>query len=103
MPDLVTHIWFCQQVAAELPGDIREKTGHDLFPYAAAGPDVWFPCGFYGTRDKVLAPRGGHMHENETGAFLTALCRTRVGDVRIEDCVTLDGFQEWLDRQEIEQ
>jgi tRNA pseudouridine55 synthase len=38
-----------------------------------------------------------------SGAFLTALCRTRVGDVRIEDCVTLDGFQEWLDRQEIEQ
>ena len=37
-----------------------------------------------------------------SGAFLTALCRTRVGDVRIEDCVTLDDFQEWLDRQEIE-
>ncbi|MBQ9672860.1 MAG: tRNA pseudouridine(55) synthase TruB [Prevotella sp.] len=37
-----------------------------------------------------------------SGAFLTALCRTRLGNVRIEDCVTLDGFQDWLDKQEIE-
>lgn len=36
-----------------------------------------------------------------SGAFLTALCRTRVGDVRIEDCLTMDNFQEWLDRQDI--
>ena len=34
-----------------------------------------------------------------SGAFLTQLCRTRLGDVRIEDCVTLDGFQEWLDNR----
>ena len=32
-----------------------------------------------------------------SGAFLTQLCRTRLGDVRIEDCITLDNFQEWLD------
>lgn len=32
-----------------------------------------------------------------SGAFLTALCRTRIGDVRIEDCVTLDDFPAWLD------
>ena len=37
-----------------------------------------------------------------SGAFLTALCRTRLGNVRIEDCVTLDGFQDWLDKQEID-
>ena len=37
-----------------------------------------------------------------SGAFLTALCRTRIGDVRIEDCVTLDEFPEWLKKQEIE-
>ncbi len=34
-----------------------------------------------------------------SGAHLTALCRTRVGDVRIEDCLTFDDFPEWLDRQ----
>ncbi len=37
-----------------------------------------------------------------SGAFLTALCRMRVGDIRISDCITLDGFQQWLDRQDIE-
>ena len=33
-----------------------------------------------------------------SGAFLTALCRTRLGDVRIEDCLTLDEFPAWLDK-----
>ncbi|MBQ9668314.1 MAG: tRNA pseudouridine(55) synthase TruB [Prevotella sp.] len=37
-----------------------------------------------------------------TGAYLTALCRTRVGDVRIGDCITLDEFPAWLDSIEIE-
>ena len=37
-----------------------------------------------------------------SGAFLTALCRTRLGDVRIEDCQTFDSFPAWLDSQEIE-
>jgi tRNA pseudouridine55 synthase len=32
-----------------------------------------------------------------SGAFLTALCRTRLGDVRIEDCLTLDEFPAWLE------
>ena len=33
-----------------------------------------------------------------SGAFLTALCRTRVGDVRIEDCLTFDDFPAWLEK-----
>jgi tRNA pseudouridine55 synthase len=37
-----------------------------------------------------------------SGAYLTALCRTRVGDVRIEECIELDDFQSWLDGQTIE-
>ena len=37
-----------------------------------------------------------------SGAFLTALCRTRLGDIRIEDCQTFDSFPAWLDSQEIE-
>ena len=32
-----------------------------------------------------------------SGAFLTALCRTRVGNVRIEDCLTFDDLPHWLD------
>ena len=34
-----------------------------------------------------------------SGAFLTALCRTRVGDVRIEDCLTFDEFPQWLEKE----
>lgn len=34
-----------------------------------------------------------------SGAFLTALCRTRVGDVRIEDCLTFDDFPQWLEKE----
>ena len=37
-----------------------------------------------------------------SGAYLTALCRTRVGDIRLTDCVDFDHFQEWLDEQTIE-
>ena len=37
-----------------------------------------------------------------SGAFLTALCRTRLGDIRIEDCLTFDTFPQWLDNQTIE-
>ncbi len=38
----------------------------------------------------------------DSGAYLTALCRTRVGGVRIEDCITIDEFPAWLEQQEIE-
>lgn len=37
----------------------------------------------------------------QSGAYLTALCRTRVGSVRIEDCITIDDFPDWLAQQEI--
>ena len=37
-----------------------------------------------------------------SGAYLTALCRTRLGDVSIDDCITLDDFPVWLDNQKIE-
>lgn len=33
----------------------------------------------------------------ESGAYLTALCRTRLGDIRIENCITMDDFPTWLD------
>lgn len=37
-----------------------------------------------------------------SGAHLTALRRTRVGDIRVEQCHKLEDFPEWLDKQEIE-
>lgn len=33
-----------------------------------------------------------------SGAFLTALCRTRLGDVRLEDCLTFDEFPAWMEK-----
>ncbi len=38
----------------------------------------------------------------QSGAHLTALRRTRIGDVRVEDCLQPEGFTEWLDGQEVE-
>ena len=37
-----------------------------------------------------------------SGAYLTALCRTRVGNISLEDCQTFESFPAWLDAQEIE-
>ncbi len=37
-----------------------------------------------------------------SGAFLTQLCRTRLGDVRVEHCISFDGFADWLDAQTLE-
>ena len=34
-----------------------------------------------------------------SGAFLTALCRTRVGDVRLDQCLSFDEFPAWLEAQ----
>ena len=38
----------------------------------------------------------------QSGAHLTGLVRTRVGEVRLEDCLSVEAFPEWLDQQEIE-
>lgn len=37
-----------------------------------------------------------------SGAHLTGLIRTRVGEVKLEDCLSVESFPEWLDQQEIE-
>ena len=36
-----------------------------------------------------------------SGAHLIALRRTRVGNVRVEDCMQVESFSEWLDKQDI--
>ncbi len=52
-------------------------------------------CG-KGTYIRALARDIGRALDS--GAYLTALCRTRVGDIRIEDCLTLDDLPHWLDQ-----
>ncbi len=56
-------------------------------------------CG-KGTYIRALARDIGYALGS--GAFLTALRRTRVGDIKVENCLTLDDFPAWLDNQQIE-
>lgn len=37
----------------------------------------------------------------QSGAHLTALRRTRVGEIRVEDCMQIEDFPEWLEKQDI--
>ena len=37
-----------------------------------------------------------------SGAHLIGLIRTRVGEVKLEDCMQVEDFAEWLEKQEIE-
>lgn len=38
----------------------------------------------------------------QSGAHLIALRRTRVGDIKVENCMKMDDFPQWLENQEIE-
>ena len=51
-------------------------------------------CG-KGTYIRALARDVGR--ELGSGAFLTALRRTRVGDVTVDNCIDFDHIKEWLD------
>lgn len=37
-----------------------------------------------------------------SGAHLTGLIRTRVGDARLENCMNVEDFEQWLNEQDIE-
>jgi tRNA pseudouridine55 synthase len=34
-----------------------------------------------------------------SGAYLTALARTRIGEYKLDDCINPETFQEWLEKQ----
>lgn len=55
-------------------------------------------CG-KGTYIRALARDIGYALGS--GAFLTSLRRTRVGEYRVEECLTLDDFPAWLDAQDV--
>ena len=77
-----------RQVLASFEGDIQQV------------PPEYSACKIGGDRAYDLMRKG--RRALNSGAYLTALCRTRVGDVRIEDCITIDDFPQWLEQQEIE-
>ena len=61
--------------------------------------DLRIVCG-KGTYIRALARDLGRALGS--GAYLTQLRRTRVGEYDIDKCIVYDHFQEWLDNQEIE-
>ena len=38
----------------------------------------------------------------DSAAYLTSLCRTRVGDIHLSQCITLEQFPKWLEQQDLE-
>ena len=76
--------------------DEIELTAYDA---ASKQATIRVVCG-KGTYIRSLARDIGEALQS--GAYLTSLCRTRVGSVRIEECITIDNFSAWLDQQDIE-
>ena len=80
--------------------ELKAKTVHideielTAFDPATMQMSIRVVCG-KGTYIRSLARDIGYALGS--GAFLTALCRTRLGNVRIEDCQTFDTFPQWLD------
>lgn len=55
-------------------------------------------CG-KGTYIRALARDLGRALQS--GAYLTELCRTRVGDYGLDNCVSFDNFEQWMDEQQL--
>ena len=72
-----------------------EMTGYDAEKQLLS---IRVECG-KGTYIRSLARDIGRALDS--GAYLTALCRTRLGNIRIEDCITIDDFPRWLENVEI--
>ncbi len=53
-----------------------------------------------GTYIRALARDIGR--ELQSGAYLTGLVRTRIGEYKIDECLDPETYNEWLDSQEIE-
>lgn len=68
----------------------------DLIEYSLPKIKIRVVCG-KGTYIRSLARDIGEALQS--GAYLTELTRTRIGDYKIEDCITPEAFQEWLDKQ----
>jgi tRNA pseudouridine55 synthase len=71
----------------------------ELLKYSPTEIDIRVVCS-KGTYIRALARDIGEALNS--GAHLTALRRTRVGEIKVEDCFSLEQFTEWLENQEIE-
>lgn len=71
----------------------------ELLKYSQTEIEIRVVCS-KGTYIRALARDIGQALQS--GAHLTALRRTRVGDVKVDECYNLDTFTEWLEILEIE-
>ncbi len=69
----------------------------DLIEYNLPKIKIRVVCG-KGTYIRSLARDIGEALQS--GAYLTELTRTRIGDYKIENSITPEAFQEWLDKQQ---
>lgn len=68
----------------------------ELLEYELPKIKIRVTCG-KGTYIRSLARDIGEALQS--GAYLTALTRTRIGEYRIEDCINPEAFPEWLEKQ----
>lgn len=68
----------------------------ELLEYDLPKIRIRVTCG-KGTYIRSLARDIGEAMQS--GAYLTALARTRIGEYKITDCINPEAFQEWLDKQ----
>ena len=80
-------------------GDIEQVPPTTRFDAEKMQLTLRVVCG-KGTYIRALARDLGRAINS--GAYLVALRRTQVGDIRVEKCINYDHFQEWLNEQNIE-
>ena len=68
----------------------------ELLEYELPKIKIRVTCG-KGTYIRSLARDIGEALQS--GAYLTALTRTRVGEYKIDNCITPEAFPEWLEKQ----
>lgn len=68
----------------------------ELLEYDLPRIRIKVTCG-KGTYIRSLARDIGQ--ELQSGGYLSDLVRTRVGEYRLEDCITTEAFQDWLENQ----
>ena len=68
----------------------------ELLEYNLPKRKIRVVCG-KGTYIRSLARDLGEALDS--GAYLTSLTRTRVGEYKVEECINPDDFQDWLEKQ----
>lgn len=68
----------------------------ELLEYELPKIKIRVTCG-KGTYIRSLARDIGEAMQS--GAYLTGLTRTRIGEYKIENCITPEAFPEWLEKQ----